>query len=88
MVNYKDTILAQKQIKWKRPPAKVIDDGRVDIIITIPLTEILDLQAKTSYFAGANEIFKFIIEKLLNHEEFDEDEIKNKLRDMGLEIAN
>lgn len=86
MGSYKDTILKQEQIKWKRPPVKIINDDKVDLIITIPLTEILDCQAKTSYFAGANEIFKYIMSVIDEKKIINEDDVKSKLREMGLDI--
>lgn len=62
MRHWKDTVLKSNQIKWKRPPIKNIEDGKLDILITIPLTSLFEIQAKTAFADGMLAMLKFHIE--------------------------
>ncbi len=58
-MTYKDTILQMKDIKWRTPKMKVIEDGNADIRLTIPLTRILELQAFRAFNAGILAFLEF-----------------------------
>ena len=60
MTTYKETILKTQDVNWKQPTIKLVEDGRMDLIFTIPLTEVLDLQAKLSFFAGIKAVTDFV----------------------------
>jgi len=56
-MTYKETILKNQDINWKQPTIKLVEDGRMDLIFY--LTEVLDLQAKMSFFAGIKAMTDF-----------------------------
>lgn len=58
-MDYKATVIKNQDIKWKHPKIEYIEDGKVDMILTIPLTGILELQAFRSFAAGAKAVFTF-----------------------------
>ena len=58
-MNYKDTILKQKEFNWTNPKINISKDGKVDFDIHIPLTDILDKQAQRSFTFGVIELMKF-----------------------------
>ncbi len=60
-MNYKDTIL--KEIKWHNTSTVQSDDGKLDLILRIPLTDILDAQAKNSFAKGVQEGAQFILDE-------------------------
>ncbi len=54
-MNWKDTVLKQKAIKWKLSPIKYVDDGSMDLIINVPLTNLLFQQARWSFICGIQQ---------------------------------
>ncbi len=80
-MNYKDTILKQSQIKWEAPKIKYIDDGNVDFHVTVPLTNLLNMQAQTSFTHGVLEMFKFTA---LAEEPLTSEVLANKFSEWGL----
>ena len=63
MKHWKDTIIESGQIKWKRPRVKGIEDGKLDVYITIPLTSLFEAQAKKSFAAGMFRMMEFHVRK-------------------------
>jgi hypothetical protein len=61
-MNYKDTIL--KEIKWHNTSTIQSDDGKMDLNLRIPLTDIMDAQAKNSFAKGVQEGAQFILDEL------------------------
>jgi hypothetical protein len=59
-MNWKDTVFKQSQIKWKNPKFKYVDDDNIDIILNIPITNLLKQQARQSFTIGISEILKFM----------------------------
>jgi hypothetical protein len=57
-MHYKETLLKQKEIKFRMPKLKINDDGKVDIAIHIPLTNILEGQALKSFTYGVFAIIE------------------------------
>ncbi len=74
-MNYLDTVLQNKDIKWKHPKMKIIEDGKVEFILTIPFTDILKEQAYRSFAAGMVALLKFFEE----NKDADIDEIAERL---------
>jgi hypothetical protein len=58
-MNYKDTIIQVEDMKWNMPKLKKHKDGRNDLIIKIPFTEILEEQAKVSFILGIKSLLQF-----------------------------
>ncbi len=67
MMNYKDSLIKYELVV---PNAQWVDDGRQDVIITIPLTSLLDQQAKAAFLRGVNTAYNFIV-ATLNDEAID-----------------
>jgi hypothetical protein len=61
-MKYKDTIL--KEIKWHNTSTVQTDDGKMDLTLHIPLTDIMDAQAKNSFAKGVQEGAQFILDEL------------------------
>jgi hypothetical protein len=59
-MNWKDTVFKQSQIKWKNPKFKYVDDNNIDLILTIPITNLLEQQARQSFTQGVFEMLKHI----------------------------
>lgn len=62
MKHWKETIIKSKEIKWKRPPIKTIEDNKLDVIVTIPLTALFEAQAERSFAEGMLEMLRFHIQ--------------------------
>lgn len=58
-MNYKDTIIKVENMSWTMPKFKKHKDGRNDLILTIPFTEILEQQAYVSFQGGVHALLKF-----------------------------
>jgi hypothetical protein len=83
-VNYKDTILKQSQIKWHRPPVKYIDDGKLDLVLNIPLTAVIEGQAEQSFFLGACQALGWIGEMQESKEPITQKMLDVKLKEWGI----
>lgn len=59
-MKYKDTIIKQKELQWMPPKIRQIKDGKIDLKFTIPLTTILDTQAKRAFMQGIVEALGFV----------------------------
>lgn len=85
MTTYKDSIikLAGQFVQQE------IDDNRSDIILTIPMTDILDAQAKQSFLMGVqfwNDCLTEFSESKRPHKEIAQF-LKGKLIEAGLEFV-
>jgi len=49
---YRDSLLRNKDLRWKVPKWTVKEDGKLDLNIHIPLSDILDRQARQSFLYG------------------------------------
>ena len=58
-MNWKDTVFKQSEIKWKNPKFKYVDDNKTDLILTIPITGLLEQQAFRSFTRGVYEGLQF-----------------------------
>jgi hypothetical protein len=56
---YKNYLIKSKNVKWKPVEIKNVEDGKMDFILTIPLTEMFDNQAKAAFMGGVLALFKF-----------------------------
>ena len=56
--NWKDTLIKSKNIKWKQKLTNV-EDGKLDFDLHLPLTELFEKQAFTSFLYGMIFVFKF-----------------------------
>ena len=59
-MNWKDTVFKQSQIRWKNPKFKYVDDNNIDLFLTIPITDLLEQQARQSFAQGVFEMLKHI----------------------------
>jgi len=55
--HWKDSVLSLKKLKVRQQWS---EDGRSDIILHIPITELLEAQARASYAAGVKGMMSFI----------------------------
>lgn len=58
-MHWKDTVLKSKEIKWVRPRIKNIEDGKLDVNLNIPLTQLIEGQAKLSFTHGVVQALNF-----------------------------
>ena len=61
-MHWKDTIIKSSDIKWKSCKPISTDDGKLDINMHIPLTGIVEYQAKKSFMDGLNAMYEFVYE--------------------------
>ena len=84
-MKYQDTILTDEQIQFRPLPVKRIEDGKVDIVVTIPLTNLLEAQAKASFFVGITECFKWFMRSFGDNKIPTEEDVKLQLAEWGLD---
>ena len=77
MKKYSDTLLQNKDIKWRVPKWKISEDGKVDIDIHIPLTAILQKQAYRSFNYGVGALLDFLVV----NEDLPLEELRGKLNE-------
>lgn len=86
--HWKDALATSKEIKWKRPPIKNIEDGKLDIIITVPLTELFEAQTKRAFGYGMLAMLDFNVHRSEDKKPIEIDELINLFNGFGLpEIA-
>jgi hypothetical protein len=86
--HWRDALATSKEIRWKRPPIKNIEDGKLDIIITIPLTELFEAQTKRAFGYGMLAMLDFHIQKQMNKKRIEVQDIIDLFNNFGLpEIA-
>lgn len=61
MKHWKETLIKSENIKWTRPRVKTIKDGKLDFILTVPVTSLFESQARQSFAEGMIEMLKFHI---------------------------
>lgn len=59
-MKYQNTIIKQSELQWTPPKIKQSKDGKIDLKFTIPLTAILDTQAKRAFMQGVVEALGFV----------------------------
>jgi S-methylmethionine-dependent homocysteine/selenocysteine methylase len=85
-MNWKDTLIKSEDITWKNPKIKNLKDGRIDFILTIPLTNIVEMQARLSFLKAIREYHFFMIDNAkLPLEEFNT-KLKEKLVEWGFNV--
>ena len=84
-MNWRDTLIKNKDIQWKHPKIKYIEDGKVDMILTIPFTNILEQQAKLSFLKAINDYHHFVVDLLTSGDTLDNInyKLKTKLQEYG-----
>lgn len=58
-MDYKDTIIKVEDMNWGGLKTRKRKDGRNDLIIHIPFTEILEKQAQVSFLFGVQSVLAF-----------------------------
>ena len=87
--HWRDALADSKEIKWKRPPIKNIDDGKLDIIITVPLTELFEAQTKRAFGYGMIVMLDWYIQRQKVRKPIEIQEITDMFTSFGVpEIAN
>jgi hypothetical protein len=61
ILNWRNTLIESKNIKWKHKFTNV-EDGKLDLDLHLPLTELFEKQAFTSFLAGMIIVLKFDID--------------------------
>lgn len=84
MRHWKNTILKSNQIKWKRPPIKNIEDGKLDMLIKISLTSLFEIQAKTAFADGMLAMLEFHVKKQGENETIEIEDLIKFFTDCGL----
>jgi len=59
MTHWKETVIKSKELLSKRPRWKIVEDGKSDILVTIPITDLLECQARRAFAAGMVTMMKF-----------------------------
>jgi len=87
--HWKDALATSKEIKWKRPPIKNIEDGKLDIIVTVPLTELFEAQTKRAFAYGMLAMLDFHVQKQKGYKPIEVQDIIELFNKFGLpELAN
>lgn len=60
-MSWKKTIIKQPNIQWQPIKIEVIEDGKIDLDLHIPLTQIVELQACQSYSQGILDALEFVL---------------------------
>ena len=88
-MHWKETVIKSKSIKWKLPKVKSIEDGKLDVTLTLPLTSLFEYQAKTAFAQGMMTMMQFHIQSQTNNKLIGTADIIKLFNDCGLpEIAN
>lgn len=82
--HWRDALAESKEIKWKRPPIKNIEDGKLDIIITVPLTELFEAQAKRAFGYGMLAMLDFHVRRSNDEKPIEVEELVKVFTDFGL----
>jgi hypothetical protein len=83
MKHWKETVLKSGHIKWERPPIKNIEDGKLDILVTIRLTSLFESQAKYSYSEGIRTMMELLIQSQTQKRVIKVTDIVKMLNDCG-----
>ena len=83
-MNYKDTVLKQSQIKWRRPPVKYIEDGKLDVVVSIPLTKVIEGQAQISFAWGCFEVLSWLGDTQQKQIQITPKMMEDKMREWGI----
>ena len=87
--HWRDALVTTKEIKWKRPPIKNVEDGKLDIIITIPLAELFEAQTKRAFGYGMLAMLNFHVHRSEADKPIELEELINLFKEFGLpEIAD
>jgi len=63
VMHWKDTLIKSEELNWERPLVKHIADGKMDIQVNIPLTDLFEAQAKWAFAGGMITMLKFYVQK-------------------------
>jgi hypothetical protein len=83
-MNYKDTVLKQNQIKWRRPPVKYIEDGKLDVVVSIPLTRVIEGQAQISFAWGCFEALSWLGDTQQKQIKITSKMLEDKMKEWGV----
>ena len=83
IMNWRESVLKSHEVKWTRPIPKNIDDGKMDIIITLPLTALFEAQAKRSFAAGMDTAMKFFAKYLEGDKPIEVEDLVKFFADSG-----
>lgn len=59
-MNYKDTLIDFSKVEWKPPTMELVDDGKIDLTIKVPVTDLVNSQAKRTWVLALKEYERFI----------------------------
>ena len=82
--HWRDALATSREIKWKHPPIKNIEDGKLDIIITVPLTELFEAQTKRAFGYGMLAMMDFHIQKQIGKKRIEVQDIIDLFNNFGL----
>ncbi len=83
-MHWKDTVLKQREIRWSHPEFKYVDDNKIDIILTIPITRLLEEQARRSFTNGVFEMLKHVANTPIDDSVDVSQVLKDKFIEWGL----
>jgi len=88
-MHWKETLIRSEQIKWKRLPVKHIADGKMDIQVNIPLTDLCEAQAKEAFTGGMLTMLQFHVQRQVEERAIEIADLIKLFNDCGLpEAAN
>lgn len=59
-MHWNETVFKQSEIKWKQPKFKYADDDNIDLILIVPISNLMREQARRSFTIGVFEVLKLI----------------------------
>ena len=86
--HWRDALIDSKEIKWNHSPIENIDDGKLDIIITVPLTQLFEAQTQRAFGCGMIAALNFFAERQKSKGPIDPQELVDLFTSSGVpEIA-
>ena len=87
-MHWKDAMIKSSEFHWKKPLVENVEDGKLDVIVNIPLTSLYEKQAKRAFTHGMLTMLQFNVKKAEENSPIDISDLVKLFTDCGLpEIA-
>ena len=83
-MHWRETLIKSSDIAWKKLKPITTDDGKLDIILSLPLTTLFEQQAKRSFALGMNVVLQFLTQHHKENKPIEPEDIVKLLYDCGL----
>jgi hypothetical protein len=76
-MNWENTVIKSSDIEWKSCKPKSTNDGKLDVDIHIPLTAIIEGQARKSFAMGLQVMYDFMYDFIKHSKQIDLQDFAN-----------